>query len=180
MLTGAIGTGGNTRGDSLLSPLLGYRCGVCDPLLHICTHIENEALLESRESSLLPSLSLEGVLGGVTSLLGGSPQQQQREGLGFRDSSSSSSSSSSRMRSQTPTISLNRCCPICMVDLNNEDIVLIMPCDPRHYFHRACVEHWLETSQACPICRANIVHLLMGTGDAQQNAERGTAIEMQV
>ncbi|KFG28565.1 zinc finger, C3HC4 type (RING finger) domain-containing protein, partial [Toxoplasma gondii RUB] len=32
-----------------------------------------------------------------------------------------------------------------------------------HFFHRACVEHWLETSQACPICRANIVNILTGT-----------------
>ncbi|CDJ59889.1 zinc finger (C3HC4 RING finger) protein, putative [Eimeria maxima] len=145
-------------------------------------NIENEVMLDSRESSsLLPSLSIEGVLGGVSSLLGGTLQQQTDQ----RSSSSSSAAiglqqHQQQQQQQFPTISVNRCCPICMVDLNNDDIVLIMPCDPRHFFHRACVEHWLETSQACPICRANIVRLIMGTDEGQPPSEAGTSIEMQV
>eukprot|EP00920_Eleutheroschizon_duboscqi_P032978 GHVT01079545.1.p1 GENE.GHVT01079545.1~~GHVT01079545.1.p1 ORF type:complete len:569 (+),score=118.55 GHVT01079545.1:110-1708(+) len=55
-----------------------------------------------------------------------------------------------------------RACPICIMDFDDADEVMVMPCDRRHFFHASCVDHWLETSQACPICRANIVHVVLG------------------
>ncbi|OEH74906.1 zinc c3hc4 type (ring finger) domain-containing protein [Cyclospora cayetanensis] len=138
-------------------------------------NIENDAMIESRDTSLLPSLSLENVLGGVSSLLGGntggsppSPRSDLR-GAPLGDP----------MRPQGPSISVNKCCPICMVDLVDDDTVLIMPCDPRHFFHQACVEHWLETSQACPICRANIVRLITGNRSPPL-AHRDGGLELQV
>ncbi|CDJ40315.1 zinc finger (C3HC4 RING finger) protein, putative [Eimeria tenella] len=63
------------------------------------------------------------------------------------------------MQPQAPSISVNRCCPICMVELADEDVVLVMPCD------------------SSPICRANIVHLITGAAGPSQG-ERG--VEMQV
>ncbi|CBZ52560.1 putative zinc finger (C3HC4 RING finger) protein [Neospora caninum Liverpool] len=144
-----------------------------------------------QERRPLPSLSLETVIDGVSNLLtpgasSGSPGalsagaghgavgsttavgvQRAQAGVGAGgprgleiggDSGASASGLLSRQ-----SISINRACPICMVDLDDEDEVLIMPCDNRHFFHKACVEHWLETSQACPICRANIVNILTGT-----------------
>eukprot|EP00922_Rhytidocystis_sp_ex-Travisia-forbesii_P056347 GHVS01083436.1.p1 GENE.GHVS01083436.1~~GHVS01083436.1.p1 ORF type:complete len:428 (+),score=63.85 GHVS01083436.1:377-1660(+) len=79
----------------------------------------------------------------------------------------------------SPTITINRACPICMVDMDDGDEVMVMPCDARHFFHKTCVEKWLEGSQACPICRANIVTLL--TGAPASPSETGgtpTSIEM--
>ncbi|KAL8275595.1 hypothetical protein Esti_000546 [Eimeria stiedai] len=134
-------------------------------------NVENEALIESRDSSLIPSLSLENVIGGVSSLLGGpqgggpqSPREDSRGGP---------------IQPRGPSISVNKCCPICMVDLADDDTVLIMPCDSRHFFHQGCVEHWLETSQACPICRANIVRLITGAAAPPQGDREG-GLEMQV
>eukprot|EP01071_Lankesteria_metandrocarpae_P009987 Lankesteria_metandrocarpae@DN5268_c0_g1_i1.p1 len=41
----------------------------------------------------------------------------------------------------------NNSCPICMLDLEYSDQVSVMPCDDRHFFHKACVEQWLRSSQ---------------------------------
>lgn len=55
---------------------------------------------------------------------------------------------------QTPT------CSICIVELQSEDLIIIMPCDGRHYFHKECIYSWLLRSQECPICRTNVVHFM--------------------
>lgn len=73
---------------------------------------------------------------------------------------------------QRQTITINKACPICMVDMNLEDEVMVMPCDNRHFFHKTCVTHWLETSQVCPICRDNIVHRLTGTTEIPKEDEQ--------
>ncbi|PFH31230.1 zinc finger, C3HC4 type (RING finger) domain-containing protein [Besnoitia besnoiti] len=126
-------------------------------------------LLASGAPSVSPSapppggfarLGSTGAVGG-----GGLPGASSAGGLGARAVSrelgEGGPSASGLLERQS--ISINKSCPICMVDLDDEDEVLIMPCDSRHFFHKACVEHWLETSQACPICRANIVNILIGT-----------------
>lgn len=65
------------------------------------------------------------------------------------------------------TITINKSCPICMVDMDTDDEIMVMPCDNRHFFHKTCVTHWLETSQVCPICRDNIVHRITGASEAE-------------
>lgn len=55
---------------------------------------------------------------------------------------------------------VEKSCPICMVDFEKTDQVMIMPCDERHFFHVNCVRVWLSGSQFCPICRANVVEKL--------------------
>ncbi|KAL8455881.1 hypothetical protein Emag_000255 [Eimeria magna] len=133
-------------------------------LLHrALRNIENEALIESRDSSLIPSLSLENVIGGVSSLLGG-PQgggsQSPRE-------DSRGAPLGAPMQPQGPSISVNKCCPICMVDLADDDTVLIMPCDSRVFFVLS------------PICRANIVRLITGAATPPQGDREG-GLEMQI
>ncbi|CRH01062.1 RING zinc finger protein, putative [Plasmodium relictum] len=49
-------------------------------------------------------------------------------------------------------------CSICMMNYINNDEVMIMPCDKRHFFHVSCLTKWLYKSQVCPICRTNIVN----------------------
>ncbi|KMZ79383.1 hypothetical protein PVIIG_04059 [Plasmodium vivax India VII] len=51
-------------------------------------------------------------------------------------------------------------CSICMMNYVQSDDVMVMPCDRRHFFHVACLTKWLYKSQACPICRTNIVSCL--------------------
>ncbi|SJK86431.1 RING zinc finger protein, putative [Babesia microti strain RI] len=51
-------------------------------------------------------------------------------------------------------------CSICIVELLPDDLIIIMPCDGRHYFHKECIYSWLLRSQECPICRTNVVQFL--------------------
>ncbi|KMZ85769.1 hypothetical protein PVBG_01279 [Plasmodium vivax Brazil I] len=56
-------------------------------------------------------------------------------------------------------------CSICMMNYVQSDDVMVMPCDRRHFFHVACLTKWLYKSQACPICRTNIVSCLTARGE---------------
>ena len=48
-----------------------------------------------------------------------------------------------------------RACPICLVDFNNGETVRVLPCDPDHIFHDACLQQWFTTNtqRECPVCR---------------------------
>jgi len=61
---------------------------------------------------------------------------------------------------QRMTVQFNTSCPICFSEFSDADEVVGMPCDERHFFHKTCIDNWLELSQICPICRANIVDLI--------------------
>ncbi|KJP88935.1 hypothetical protein AK88_01429 [Plasmodium fragile] len=56
-------------------------------------------------------------------------------------------------------------CSICMMNYVRSDDVMMMPCDKRHFFHVGCLTKWLYKSQACPICRTNIVSCLNAQGE---------------
>ena len=47
-------------------------------------------------------------------------------------------------------------CAICYNDYKNGEDFTILPCDPRHNFHRECISHWLTTNNVCPVCRRPI------------------------
>jgi E3 ubiquitin-protein ligase RNF115/126 len=42
-------------------------------------------------------------------------------------------------------------CSICMDDVEVGAEVTVLPCD--HWFHHACIKHWLTTHDTCPHCR---------------------------
>ncbi|KAK9452734.1 hypothetical protein V1511DRAFT_519368 [Dipodascopsis uninucleata] len=42
-------------------------------------------------------------------------------------------------------------CAICKDKYETTDQVTILPCE--HFFHPACIKHWLGISDSCPICR---------------------------
>ena len=46
------------------------------------------------------------------------------------------------------------CCSICLSDFENGDEVRTLPCS--HQFHAACVDRWLKTNRACPVCKADV------------------------
>jgi len=50
-------------------------------------------------------------------------------------------------------------CAICLGCIGEEDGVRILP-NCRHFFHIACIDHWLllsATNSSCPLCRATVV-----------------------
>ena len=46
-------------------------------------------------------------------------------------------------------------CSICLCPFQHKDEIVVLPCDPRHYFHTDCITAWLDresTNNECPIC----------------------------
>lgn len=50
---------------------------------------------------------------------------------------------------------LTICC-ICFMDFRSSDILVVVPCKSRHYFHRSCAQVWLKKHSTCPLCRGNL------------------------
>jgi len=47
-------------------------------------------------------------------------------------------------------------CPICTAEwTDGEEIRKLNMC--RHYFHRTCIDRWLEEHNNCPLCRVNVI-----------------------
>lgn len=45
-------------------------------------------------------------------------------------------------------------CTICAAEYSQHELIIIMQCDPRHFFHTECIKRWLQINANCPICRA--------------------------
>ena len=44
-------------------------------------------------------------------------------------------------------------CVICMEEFKEDDVILVLPCDVKHYFHKKCTMAWLDRKTECPLCR---------------------------
>lgn len=51
---------------------------------------------------------------------------------------------------------LNKTCPICLVDFNNENVVTT-GCN--HGFHHKCIKEWSFHKQECPLCKHKMIIL---------------------
>jgi len=47
-------------------------------------------------------------------------------------------------------------CPICMVEYEEGEKVVMLACNSMHYFHEECGKKWLKINGQCPICRARV------------------------
>eukprot|EP00831_Metopus_contortus_P048459 TRINITY_DN39530_c0_g1_i3.p2 TRINITY_DN39530_c0_g1~~TRINITY_DN39530_c0_g1_i3.p2 ORF type:complete len:129 (+),score=4.90 TRINITY_DN39530_c0_g1_i3:108-494(+) len=47
-------------------------------------------------------------------------------------------------------------CPICCLEFKNDELVTLLPCDKRHYFHQHCIKHWLSKNNSCPLCSSPV------------------------
>lgn len=47
-------------------------------------------------------------------------------------------------------------CAVCLGDYEDDDHLMILPCDPRHNFHAACIEPWLKRTNTCPLCQRGV------------------------
>ncbi len=53
------------------------------------------------------------------------------------------------------TRNIENSCPICMLDYNNSDIIIITHC--LHYYHKKCLDFWIKNGHNfCPLCRTLI------------------------
>jgi hypothetical protein len=48
----------------------------------------------------------------------------------------------------------NLTCPICLEESNGNEYWKKLNCE--HKFHKKCIEHWINTSNNCPVCRSII------------------------
>ena len=44
-------------------------------------------------------------------------------------------------------------CSICLCEFEAEELVTVLPCDVRHYFHSECIRDWSKRSTTCPLCK---------------------------
>lgn len=62
-------------------------------------------------------------------------------------------------------------CSICLVEYNDCDSVIILPCNPRHNFHANCIKEWLRNRNVCPICRAPVTEATLEDYSAEKMVE---------
>lgn len=49
---------------------------------------------------------------------------------------------------------IHNICAICLTDYESGEYIRILPCG--HFFHPKCVDVWLETRNACPMCKSAV------------------------
>ena len=61
-------------------------------------------------------------------------------------------------------------CAICsdLIDKKG-DLIIVFPCDRKHYFHVDCGEEWLKLRQDCPICHYNFKKEIIQGADVLQD-----------
>ena len=47
-------------------------------------------------------------------------------------------------------------CSICLLDYQENDQVIPLPCDEKHVFHEECIKEWLKKNNCCPLCKKPI------------------------
>jgi hypothetical protein len=50
-------------------------------------------------------------------------------------------------------------CSICLLQFANGDEVRDLP-TCKHFFHKGCLDHWLQSDSTCPLCRMSCRHLV--------------------
>ena len=51
-------------------------------------------------------------------------------------------------------LEVNQICPICLDLFPENSFVYKLPCN--HYYHKHCIESWLELNRICPSCRESV------------------------
>jgi len=63
-------------------------------------------------------------------------------------------------RAASPGVSA---CAVCLCEYEPRDLVRVLPC--HHYFHRQCIEPWLERNKTCALCKHAIDQPAPGSFD---------------
>jgi len=57
--------------------------------------------------------------------------------------------------SQTEETTLTQCA-VCLEHYEDDEELMVLPCDPRHNFHAQCIEPWLQRMNTCPLCQRGV------------------------
>lgn len=67
----------------------------------------------------------------------------------------------SHLRQRAPSERQHEVCGVCLVQFEDNDVVLAVSCPAKHEFHRRCITKWLtECSKTCPIDHAELPEML--------------------
>lgn len=47
-------------------------------------------------------------------------------------------------------------CTVCLAEYEDGDVLIVLPCDRRHNFHKSCIEPWLQRMNTCPLCQSGV------------------------
>lgn len=61
----------------------------------------------------------------------------------------------------TPVISAVQVCCICLSKYVHNDELRELPCS--HFFHKECVDKWLNINATCPLCKAEVGETILGS-----------------
>lgn len=61
-----------------------------------------------------------------------------------------------RMETESSNACLNKTCPVCLVDFNDEEVVTT-GCN--HGFHHKCIKEWSFYKPECPLCKQKMIIL---------------------
>ncbi|CAD8126642.1 unnamed protein product [Paramecium sonneborni] len=53
----------------------------------------------------------------------------------------------------------NSQCAICLIEYQKGDVIFILPCNSKHFFHQRCIKNWIQYQSICPFCRADFEYL---------------------
>ncbi|KAG0438293.1 E3 ubiquitin-protein ligase [Dictyocoela muelleri] len=62
-------------------------------------------------------------------------------------------------------------CTICFSDYEKDDLISVLTCG--HYFHKNCIDEWIDVQQTCPICKTsvNLIERIIGGQDNIQASD---------
>ncbi|KAL4456867.1 hypothetical protein ABPG74_014505 [Tetrahymena malaccensis] len=67
-------------------------------------------------------------------------------------------------------------CCICLVEYEEDEEIIILPCNKKHHFHAKCIKQWVKINGVCPICKRDLKELLIRLNDVNDENQQ---VEMQ-
>jgi len=90
------------------------------------------------------------------------------------DSGADNANQVTRMASDAARVSApgECCCVVCLEPMRRAEIVRILPCC--HFYHKDCVDRWLQRHKRCPVCNGDIEQLALAFSDPSAGCDSGT------
>jgi hypothetical protein len=73
-----------------------------------------------------------------------------------------------------PRVKEKTSCSICMDNFKARDRIRTLPC--LHFFHKACIDEWLQRQGTCPICKSRVDPTAASANLAQEPQQRRTGL----
>lgn len=66
-------------------------------------------------------------------------------------------------------------CSVCLADFSDGDEVVQLPCAAAHIFHKQCAAECLSRSKYCPLCRVDLLPIMVAKVDPPSQSEGSVA-----